>query len=136
MNTIHRFDGAAAWALLTREEQAQIGALALEMVIASKTAHATDGIPGHEPHPLHRAALAAGNVAVNLLDEVVSEAIVQFVDFTEPPVPLCVGDICRRCGCTEPDACEGGCAWHGPGLCTACVPGAVHRGFVCVGGRA
>lgn len=29
---------------------------------------------------------------------------------------------CRVCGCTDDDACDGGCWWHEPGLCSACVP--------------
>ncbi len=27
---------------------------------------------------------------------------------------------CRICGCTEDHACEGGCYWVGPDLCSAC----------------
>jgi hypothetical protein len=27
---------------------------------------------------------------------------------------------CRRCGCSDLDACEGSCAWAGPDLCSAC----------------
>lgn len=34
---------------------------------------------------------------------------------------------CRVCGCTQNAACEGGCAWHEPNLCTACVD---HARFV------
>lgn len=29
---------------------------------------------------------------------------------------------CRECGCTELNACHGGCAWAEEDLCTACVP--------------
>lgn len=28
---------------------------------------------------------------------------------------------CRICGCWELEACEGGCAWAEPGLCTVCA---------------
>jgi hypothetical protein len=28
---------------------------------------------------------------------------------------------CRVCGCSELDACPGGCSWVGPGICSACV---------------
>lgn len=28
---------------------------------------------------------------------------------------------CRVCGCTDEDACEGGCHWDQPDLCSACV---------------
>lgn len=27
---------------------------------------------------------------------------------------------CRLCGCTEHNACEGGCSWVSPELCSAC----------------
>lgn len=27
---------------------------------------------------------------------------------------------CRICGCWEYAACEGGCAWAGPNICTSC----------------
>jgi hypothetical protein len=27
---------------------------------------------------------------------------------------------CRLCGCSEEDACDGGCSWAGPELCSAC----------------
>lgn len=29
---------------------------------------------------------------------------------------------CRGCACTDAMACEGGCSWAGPILCSACVP--------------
>jgi hypothetical protein len=29
---------------------------------------------------------------------------------------------CTRCGCTEEYACEGGCHWIGPLLCSSCGP--------------
>lgn len=28
---------------------------------------------------------------------------------------------CRVCGCTENNACPGGCSWVGPDLCSSCV---------------
>lgn len=31
------------------------------------------------------------------------------------------GPACRVCGCTELEACEGGCGWAAPYLCTECV---------------
>lgn len=31
------------------------------------------------------------------------------------------GDACRRCGCTDEEACAGGCFWVEPGLCSACA---------------
>lgn len=31
--------------------------------------------------------------------------------------------MCRSCGCTDEDACDGGCGWAGNGLCTSCASG-------------
>lgn len=32
-----------------------------------------------------------------------------------------VGDVCRVCGCTDDNACEGGCYWVEENLCSACA---------------
>jgi len=32
-----------------------------------------------------------------------------------------LGDECEICGCTEEEACPGGCWWVAPGLCSACA---------------
>jgi len=37
------------------------------------------------------------------------------------PGPWTPGPACRRCGCTELQACRGGCAWTTPFLYTACA---------------
>lgn len=29
--------------------------------------------------------------------------------------------VCRRCGCVEDRACEGGCSWAGPDVCSRCA---------------
>lgn len=29
---------------------------------------------------------------------------------------------CRACGCTTDEACEGGCSWVAPALCSSCRP--------------
>lgn len=31
---------------------------------------------------------------------------------------------CRGCGCTDAFACEGGCSWAEPGLCSTCAEAA------------
>lgn len=59
----------------------------------------------HDPFPDHMAAQAAAG----------------------PPPPAC-----RVCGCTDDDACAGGCAWvpdpSGPGpLCSVCLPDVAPR---------
>jgi len=37
---------------------------------------------------------------------------------TDKGWPVC----CKRCGCTDDHACEGGCSWVGDSLCSACGP--------------
>ncbi len=34
---------------------------------------------------------------------------------------------CRVCGCTDQHACEGGCYWVGPALCSRCAAGPADR---------
>lgn len=52
-----------------------------------------------------------------------------------------IGGICRECGCTDDDACDGGCAWvdHDHTLCSSCAPGrsvrAGHMTAAVPGGR-
>lgn len=52
------------------------------------------------------------------LDECAKEAGVEF-----PVVDLSAGTerVCRVCGCTEFNACPGGCSWVEIDLCSACV---------------
>ena len=34
---------------------------------------------------------------------------------------IALSPVCRHCGCTEWKACEGGCSWSKPGVCSSCV---------------
>ena len=31
------------------------------------------------------------------------------------------GPVCQRCGCSDLQACPGGCVWATPDLCSRCV---------------
>ena len=50
-------------------------------------------------------------------------------EFVEPAISLCEEKRkrelalrkCRVCGCTDDRACEGGCYWVGPDLCSRCA---------------
>jgi hypothetical protein len=51
--------------------------------------------------------------------------LLDHVATVEAVVALYAGDMCRVCGCTAMDACEGGCSWvehdgEGP-LCSSCL---------------
>lgn len=54
----------------------------------------------------------------SILDQVMS-AITKAATLPEPAVRTCTG-----CGCTDERACEGGCYWIGPTLCSRCGAGA------------
>ncbi|HKQ00518.1 MAG TPA: ParB/RepB/Spo0J family partition protein [Actinomycetes bacterium] len=60
------------------------------------------------PREFPKRAKAFGIDVRKILDQVVPE---------EAPEPAC-----RECGCTESNACEGGCSWVEPDLCSACAP--------------
>lgn len=39
----------------------------------------------------------------------------------DPDVCGCAGPHCISCGCCEHKACDGGCVWATPTLCSRCV---------------
>lgn len=121
----HRFDGEAAWAALPPDDQARIGALALETVanLSLMIRVDEDGLP----EPFARVAAAAGIELGRELQAAVTEALPEdaFVgpDGRTPRIPAFLGGVCRACGCSQNDACDEGCGWADEDLCTACVLG-------------
>lgn len=122
MNVINRFDGAAEWAKLAQETQAEIGATALELLAAwwvqECACHPEDG-----SDPLLRAADAADFLLINRLRELMVDAVpfeaLKDAD-GEALLPSLLGPVCRECGCSQDDACPQGCGWAEADLCTAC----------------
>lgn len=50
----------------------------------------------------------------------------EYVDYSgydkdEPLLCGCNGPHCVACGCCEHQACDGGCIWATPNLCSRCV---------------
>jgi hypothetical protein len=125
--SLPRFDGAAAWPTLTAEQQAHIGALALEFVV---NWHGQDAyFDGMEEKLEARPFMAAEPLLSDMLMEAVSEAIGGIVpalvdDKLQVPIPSLLGPVCRVCGCSEQDGCDVGCGWADDNLCTACVKAA------------
>jgi hypothetical protein len=121
-----RFDGATTWASLTPAQQAEIGALVLEFAVAQ---HGMD-YDSYEVRPFN----VLEPLLFAALQETVATAISGifpdlFNDDLPVPIPSFLGPICRSCGCSEQNACEGGCSWAEPDLCTACVGSEVaHHG--------
>lgn len=112
--TIPRFNGIERWAALTPEQQAAVGAIALEYAACFIAADES------ENDIVARAAAANDFHVANKLLESVRGALPNtlFCDM----VPSLVGQVCRECGCTEEDACPGGCSWVAEDLCSACAP--------------
>ncbi|TPG08284.1 hypothetical protein EAH88_11665 [Rhodanobacter glycinis] len=65
-------------------------------------------------------------------DEVVAQRAAEYIRLRGDILPyklVCVDETvffedvrsCRVCGCTDGQACPGGCSWVGPDLCSACV---------------
>ena len=111
----NRFDGAAAWADLTPETQAAIGAVALELVVNC------NGEDAYETYAETRPFQAANGVLMDELFHVVGEAIPAVIAAEPMPVPSMLGRVCRVCGCSQHDACLAGCGWAEDDLCTACA---------------
>jgi len=68
--------------------------------------------------------MARDGVAEGALFELPCAEMVQLlehIDTLGAALDLEAGDYCRVCGCTQNNACEGGCAWAEEGLCTACA---------------
>jgi hypothetical protein len=119
-----RFDGAIVWATLTTEQQAEIGAIALEIVVNTNGEDAY--FSGLDAKPEARPFIAAQPLLNDMLLQTVQDAIIHLVpalcnDALLVPIPSLLGPVCRACGCTENDACDEGCGWAEPDLCTVCA---------------
>jgi hypothetical protein len=120
-----RFDGLATWPKLSPEEQAEIGALALELVVASRGEDVVY-CSGLEETPVARPFLTAATLLNDKLEDTVSDAIASTAlahhdHARRMPLPSLIGPICRSCGCYHEDPCDEGCGWAEEDLCTACV---------------
>ena len=121
--SLERFYGAAAWATLTPEQQAEIGAIALEFVV---NMHGEDAyFSGLEAKPEARPFIAGQPLLTDKLMCAVADAIgdkvpALFDDELVIPIPSLLGRVCRACRCSQEDGCPEGCGWSEDDLCTAC----------------
>ena len=119
-----RFDGAATWLTLTPEQQAAIGAVALEHVVCMSGEDAY--FTGLEAKQGARPFLAAGPLLIDKLIAAVQDAIIDKLpaldtDALAVPIPSLLGPVCRACGCSQEDDCDEGCSWAEEDLCSACT---------------
>jgi hypothetical protein len=119
-----RFDGLAAWRRLSPRRQRLIGAAALELALCD----IVECDPANDPSTL-RPFDHAATALLNLLSERAARPLARHLDKGLPPVPSLIGPVCRKCGCSDDDACAGGCGWAEPDLCTSCAepPERKHR---------
>lgn len=123
-----RFDGSAAWGRLPAEQQLAIGATALEIVMAWAVQEALAGPIRHLPdgpvdRAYYRAVESGGDALLDLLRDMASDAAGIRAERDAVALPVLLGRICRRCGCSDLDACDEGCGWAAVDLCTACTEG-------------
>lgn len=123
--TLERFDGEAAWRLLSPEDQLRIGAIAMELGANFRLQDLI--LEGKLDQRFDRVAGAADTALIGLLtqavDDVLPEGAFLAPDGRSPRIPYLLGGVCRACGCSQNDACDEGCGWAGVDLCTACVGG-------------
>lgn len=124
-----RFNAAEMWHSLSPEQQEQIGtaALLLNTCCTRNSLGARDEfVEAPEECPPDVGAFMRGEeIAWDMLDQAMEDAVPQLMA-EAPPLPDLAPygvRVCHHCGCTDDMACEGGCAWVGPNLCSACSGG-------------
>jgi hypothetical protein len=110
-----RFDARAYWAALTPQEQQRLGeaAMLIGFFEAARRLPAKDflavGVLRRSVHAFHEGLIRLGAV------------IPDARAWPEGPDLAALGiRACRHCGCTDASACEGGCSWVEPDLCSRC----------------
>jgi hypothetical protein len=135
MNVEDRFDGFLVWRDLPDEARNEIGATVLEL-LAAWWAQEQAADPQDGSDPLMRAADAADIVLMRRLHEAMVAAVPHAlleVD-GQPRLPSMLGPVCRKCGCSEDDACGSGCAWvEGEDLCSPCADAEMFDENACPG---
>jgi hypothetical protein len=66
-------------------------------------------------------ALEDGAGGEVLLPAATARALLAHIEVLELRVYELDGDFCRVCGCTQNNACEGGCHWVEADLCSSCA---------------
>ncbi len=113
--TFVRFDSIPAWLNLDPKVQGVLGVLVLEYALACFLTDEADPIRA-------RAGLAAEERIRNELVKCAQEVIRPQISGTPTlPLPSMLGMVCQDCGCSEKDACPGGCSWADTDLCSRCA---------------
>jgi hypothetical protein len=126
LDAADRFDGAIFWMTLPPEQQAEIGAAALDLVAAWAC---KDDAEERDVKALFRAGRMAEWLSSGQLMRAVRAAVPDGQSRTvsgAPRLPAALGMVCEACGCSENDACPGPCGWARDFLCTGCADKVAH----------
>ena len=114
-----RFDGAPVWRQLPDEVRAQVGPLLVEWAYAALVSASVEG-DDEDECPAVRACVAGAYEVEQRLLELLTDHLPPLPEDGPPMVPVSVGSVCSTCGCTEGDACPGGCSWLSDDRCSSC----------------
>ena len=115
-----RFTGDAEWAALPEEVRRELGVALLQHAVAGRGADTASSEREERPF------LAAAEIIEARVEELLAEEFwgTLIPDDRVPPVPAMLGRYCRRCGCSDYDACGDfvePCGWAADDLCTRCA---------------
>ena len=110
-----RFNPRAYWEMLSPTQQRAFGEALLLHWIANQ--QATTAVPDK----IYQRWMHASTEAAHRLTGMLPHMAIAFPE--GPDLWALEIRACRACGCTEISACEGGCSWVGPELCSACAQG-------------
>lgn len=114
-----RLDMTALWRALPEADREQIGLIGLGLVLAGSMSCAAE-FTAPAASRAYRAAYFAADKELSSFKP--PESVMAAVRGPSWRIPDSVGSICRRCGCSEGDACGRGCGWANAEqtLCTDC----------------
>ena len=109
----------------TAEEKEFLAALSIELIAAWHGEAIGWEREGEESFKVYRVYEHASHMAQGNLEAHVRQCLERsghpLKDDVLPAVPTLIGNFCFECGCSDFNACEGGCGWAKEGQCTACA---------------
>ncbi|QDI79009.1 hypothetical protein E8E01_00365 [Methylorubrum populi] len=115
-----RIDMAALWRSLSEAERETVGLIGLGFVLSGTAACEAEATAP----AAYRAYLAHYNAVERDLGMLPApEGVLAALRGPSWKLPAELGPVCRKCGCSEDDACAGGCGWEDARQirCTACA---------------
>lgn len=113
---------AAAWELVSPEGQRRLGMIAIAFGLAELALDVGFDVPFADEITLTNYVDAAGESLTPDLSDLVMREVLQgdIRNYRMPALHTLGIRQCAQCGCTDLCACDSGCSWVGPNLCSAC----------------